>query len=881
MDVSKIKGIKALEILNVYNGLNPYILSIKEEFSKNKTKVITETQKDYIVRNENYPIKQVDKVVEISQLLGETLQKDENLDFIPKKIMIDYLIGETEKNYHVIGRLTRKQKPRMYFLSKVLVIDDFTMDKKVVNVNFDRYNERLMEKKGFKLLPHQEETVKFLLERDGAILASDMGAGKALENNTLVYTPKGKTKISKLKIGDYVIGSNGKKTKVLGVYPQELKKLYKITFNDGFSSVCCGEHLWEIKIKGSKHIVDVDEMLNEKSTFFYKNNIIEIPLPKPIEFDEVTLNGNPYLFGSFLGRDSLTDVNSTLFIPEIYNTASVKSRIDLLSGIFDNNSEINNEKFIFKCKSERLVDDIIKILHSLGCLCFKLFNDDLYTLEILFNNDILPLTNKDKIELYKNINHQTPTRYIVDIDYIKEDYSTCIKVDALDHLFVIEHGIVTHNTLSTVVAALETRFKRILVVCPSSVKINWQREIGIFSDNSVIVEGRVYNQARFTIINPDILQNFHTLDSKIDKDDPPMYVSRELVNSKFDLIIIDEAHNLRNKSSIRGEIMSELCTKFGKPVVWLLSGTPVANRPKDFFNLLKLIRSPIADNFTHYMRRYCDGKQIKKRLANGKDKMVWIANGASNLDELASRTKHLVIRHLKSEINDMPDKLITNIYLKMSDSMEKDYKKVWDNYIEERERQNKKGQVQKEMVELGLLRKFVAMEAIPYTYEMAMNAVEDGKKVVVFTTFNDEQQELMEKFGNIAVCHNGGMSVTNKQHSVDSFQNNPKVKIFVGNIISAGTGITLTAGTVTIFNSFSWIPGDNDQGEDRTYRVGQKNDCNVYYMLFQNSVSEIVMNTLNSKRHMIEQIIDNNETRNISDQIMDYIIENNEEDNNI
>jgi len=159
------------------------------------------------------------------------------------------------------------------------------------------------------------------------------------------------------------------------------------------------------------------------------------------------------------------------------------------------------------------------------------------------------------------------------------------------------------------------------------------------------------------------------------------------------------------------------------------------------------------------------------------------------------------------------------------------------------------------LVELILLRKFIAMEAIPQTIEMVENMLETGKKVIIFTSFTDELNELAEYFGKRCVTHNGPMNDKEKQKSVDSFQNNANVRVFIGNIKSAGVGITLTEANFVVFNSFDWVPGSNEQAEDRAYRIGQKNNVNVYYQLFENTVSTRMWEVLRNKKDIISTII--------------------------
>jgi len=408
------------------------------------------------------------------------------------------------------------------------------------------------------------------------------------------------------------------------------------------------------------------------------------------------------------------------------------------------------------------------------------------------------------------------------------------------------------KSMQSIIAALESGAKKILVLTTSSAKINWEREINVFNNETAIVEGRRWRQSKFTIINYDILKNFHTLhDGKTE-----IQLDRDLANANFDLAIIDEAHYLKNKDAIRSQIMLELVVKHNIPKVWLLTGTPVANRPMDFFNLLKLINSPLAKNWMHYAKRYCDARKFFRTLKSGIKKQIWLTDGASNLDELAAKTKNVILRRLKTEVLDMPDKVITPMYHRLEPRELREYESLWEEYLEKRALEGKKnGNLQRDLVELILLRQFIADAAIPYTIEMAENAIEMGRKVIIFTSFTEELEKLESHFGKICVVHNGPMSAKQKQRSVDAFQNNNKVKVFIGNIKSAGVAITLTEGTVVIFNSFSWVPGDNEQAEDRAFRIGQKNDVNVYYQLFEDTIATRMWFMLQTKKDIISIIM--------------------------
>ena len=318
--------------------------------------------------------------------------------------------------------------------------------------------------------------------------------------------------------------------------------------------------------------------------------------------------------------------------------------------------------------------------------------------------------------------------------------------------------------------------------------------------------------------------------------------------------------------------MTEVCVDYGVENVWLLTGTPIANRPMDFYNLLRLIKSPLVKNWKFFAQRYCDAKQFYKTLKNGKKQKIWITDGNSNLEELNVKIRNIILRRLKDKVLDMPEKTISTIYHKLTKKQRVEYDNLWEEYLLERKAKKKKGSVDKDLVELILLRQFMANETIPQTIEMVENAVEQGQKVIVFTNFQEEQDLLVEHFGKIAVVHNGKMTDKQKQASVDKFQEKEKVKVFIGNIISAGVGITLTAATTVIFNSLDWVPGNIKQAIDRAYRIGQLNNVSVYFNIYQGTVDERVWNSLFNKTGVIDTILGGDEG-NIFNEVDDEYLE--------
>ena len=229
------------------------------------------------------------------------------------------------------------------------------------------------------------------------------------------------------------------------------------------------------------------------------------------------------------------------------------------------------------------------------------------------------------------------------------------------------------KTYQSIVAALECDAERILIVCPASLKINWMREVQNFCDDVSIIKGKHWDPSRFTIINYDILKNFHTIEERGKKYEE-WELRREIVEFNPDLIILDEAHFVKNHKSIRGKILKDLATRFTPERIWLLTGTPIANRPMDYYNLLSIIDSPVARNWVHYARTYCEGIRFRKGR-----RYIWVTKGASKLEELNDKTKRTILRRKKEEVLDLPDKLITPVYLELQNV--EGYKNVWEEYL--------------------------------------------------------------------------------------------------------------------------------------------------------------------------------------------------------
>ena len=446
----------------------------------------------------------------------------------------------------------------------------------------------------------------------------------------------------------------------------------------------------------------------------------------------------------------------------------------------------------------------------------------------------------------------------VSIDYSKyshrpplEHQKIAIEKLAGSKRFILADDMGLGKTTSTIIAALETGSKKVLIVCPASLKINWQREIENYSDRPVfIAEGKKFSTEHdFVIINYDILKNFHDSDPK--KKDESL-----LLQSGFDLVILDEAHMISNVQAQRTKIINSFAKKVDK--VWLLTGTPMTSRPMNYYNLLNLIESPVAQNWKAYAIRYCQGFQFTA----GKRK-VWNVMGASNLEELRDRTSKQILRRLKEEVLDLPDKIITPVYLRLKS---KEYEDLMGEYYDWYDKNpDESSSLTVQFSKLMKVRKVIANEKTKQTIEFVENILEQGKKVIIFTNFTDTLQTIYQHFGKQSVYLDGSCSNAVRQQAVDSFQNDDKTRVFVGNLKAAGVGLTLTAAEVVIMNDLSFVPAEHAQAEDRAYRYGQKSNVLVYYPLFENTIEGAIYDILNRKKQIIRTVMGDEQPENTGD----------------
>ncbi len=243
------------------------------------------------------------------------------------------------------------------------------------------------------------------------------------------------------------------------------------------------------------------------------------------------------------------------------------------------------------------------------------------------------------------------------------------------------------KTRQAIVAAGEASGTGVLVICPASLKINWEREIGmVFAEDKIDVidsgpERMVDIHASWVIINYDMLEKYNE------------QILDMIKNGEIETVILDEAHYIKGSDTIRAKLALKICEKAER--VYMLTGTPVMNRPIELFNMLKGIEHPLGKVKTVFAKRYCGGQMKCLVMEIGSGKRFFIDpsraypyrkkkeqyrvftfmddTGATRLDELREYTKDVMLRRKKEDVLDLPDKIISTQYVELSPTQRKQY----------------------------------------------------------------------------------------------------------------------------------------------------------------------------------------------------------------
>lgn len=396
-----------------------------------------------------------------------------------------------------------------------------------------------------------------------------------------------------------------------------------------------------------------------------------------------------------------------------------------------------------------------------------------------------------------------------------------------------------------------------LIVCPASLKLNWEAEIKKFAETCP--ENRVEvlsGEKSYKTDAPVMVVNYDVLHSWV-----------QVLKGRLSAIVLDESHFIKNRRARRTKAVRAVAK--GTEAVLCLTGTPVLNRPMDLFTQLNLLAPEEFPDYFQYGLRYCNGHKKKIFVRGGEEKYVWDFSGASHLDELNRRLKSTVmIRRLKKDVlKELPPKRVATVPMELSSP--KEYLIAEENFLRWLHEWVKRGKYEKKrlvtaaraeaLTKIEYLKMCAVRLKIKSVLQWVSDFLESGEKLVLFAHHRVVVDYLKKQFSGCAVL-SGGENARARQEAVQKFQNSPDCRLFIGSLAAAGVGLNLTVASNVAFVEFPWRPADLDQAVDRAHRIGQASSVTAWCLVASapgiKTVDERILDLLEKKRSIADQALD-------------------------
>ncbi len=435
------------------------------------------------------------------------------------------------------------------------------------------------------------------------------------------------------------------------------------------------------------------------------------------------------------------------------------------------------------------------------------------------------------------------------------------------------------KTVQVLVAlASDPEANRVLVVCPSTMKLSWVSEarrwlLPIKPDLDIVVLSgtqeeeevakRLAGDRVFAVVNYDIVAYWPSIRARA-----------------WDALVLDEAHYVKNPKAKRTTALFGSMVK--NPVrakkKVALTGTPIVNRPIEAWPVLAWIRPEEFGSYWGYAKRYCDAHH------NG---FGWDVRGASNIEELSSRLRPILLRRKKEEVlRDLPPKVRQVLEVPPNGaqkllSEEADLVSMLRQELLAARREVEVARVggsdqdlsramervrrvvRMALSQISVMRHKLALSKVPYALEHIEDILSNKEKVVVWVHHRDVAQALLDglrDYNPVSIL--GGMSSEERDLAVRRFQSDPSVRVAVCSLGAAAEGITLTASDTAVFVELDWRPSKIVQAEDRIHRIGQDNAVLIQYLVYPGSVDSMLASAISSKIKTISRIVDGEGARN-------------------
>lgn len=421
-------------------------------------------------------------------------------------------------------------------------------------------------------------------------------------------------------------------------------------------------------------------------------------------------------------------------------------------------------------------------------------------------------------------------------------------IDANDGIAFIADEMGLGKSIQSIAYTVMKNVKT-FIVCPKYLKYNWKDKIEKFTNKKALI----YSKKKKS-------ENIEDFDYIIVSYGEVATRKDALKKIKLECVILDESHFIKTTSSARTKAVKSVFSKYKKRI--LLSGTPIINQPIEFYEQFRFLRPDLISKKDSFGLRFANAKENQYGNKKG-----YTYEGASNVKELYSLMQFFYIKRLKSEVLDeLPEK--ERNYLPYEYSLT-EYNKYKKSILA-----NNKDKTQDSLVIANKLLSYLSLEKMNLFDTFFRNLIEENpdKKIIVFSRFKPTQKKLWETYQDIGCRIVPEDSEEENERQRIEFETNPDKKICIAST-GAAKGYDLVSSDTVFFMDMPFSPKTMDQAEDRSHRINQKNQVNIYIPILQGTIEEKFREVLEKKRETINSITDgNNDFLEIQKSIQSEII---------
>lgn len=407
--------------------------------------------------------------------------------------------------------------------------------------------------------------------------------------------------------------------------------------------------------------------------------------------------------------------------------------------------------------------------------------------------------------------------------------------------------------------ACEVISKRILVICPNTLKSYWSTEINKWAPNQYVSVLRGSHKKKKEIIEGFPEYGFLVINIEA--------VRGNLINNLFtagwDTVIVDEAHSVKNRNSKQTKGVYLLATR--AKYVYLLTGTPILNRVDELWSPLHILYPKQYPSFWAFVKKHTIVYRRQIRTPRGKYRTIWEIDGKpTQPKKLRAEIAPIFLRREKESVfPDMPPKIYQKVWLDMEGEQCRIYRDIEQTAMVE------VGDTT--VVTAGILAQLTRCKQVTVSPGLIGGKPEGVKidalidilngtdqKVLVFSQFAKAVKLVSERLEVEGISHAvfvGETKEKDRDSIIKCFQDTPEIQVFLTTIQAGGVGITLTAASLVVFLDKQWTPATNEQAVDRTRPHLQKQSIQIIELLARESVDELIEKVLTGKISIIDAVI--------------------------